>query len=93
MGFLPSQVGFPISLEVAHKSWTCVSYTSSAGLTFPEPQGSSQSVHSSGTWFLFLAKEKESDIGQTRSCFYPSERLSLEPLKHYSVVNVLQDVV
>jgi hypothetical protein len=40
-GFPFSRMGFPVSWDVAHKSWTWVSYTSSAGLTSPEPQGRS----------------------------------------------------
>ena len=41
MGIPSSRMGIPVSLEVAQKAWPLVSYTSSAGLTFPEPQGSS----------------------------------------------------
>jgi hypothetical protein len=37
--FLPPQVGFPVSQNVAHKSRTWVSDTSSAGLNSPEPRG------------------------------------------------------
>ena len=40
-GFPFSRMGFPVSWDIAHKSWTWVSYTSSTGLTFPEPQGRS----------------------------------------------------
>jgi len=67
-------MGIPVSLEVAQKAWPLVSYTSSAGLTFPEPQGSSQSNSCWKRGFCFLIRSlvfasgsrKSGDIGKTR---------------------------
>ena len=42
-GFPFSRMGFPVSQDVAHKSWTWVSYTSSTGLDSPEPRGTRDS--------------------------------------------------
>jgi len=90
-------MGLPVSLEVAHKSWTWVSYTSSAGLTFPEPQGSSQSnicgnvvfVSSSGAWFSLLEVERVVTLVKHASAFTHGNDLPWNPPKHYSVINVL----
>jgi len=53
-GFLPSQVDLPVSLDVAQKSWTSVSYTSSAGLNSPEPQGTHLLTGTKKLSFRFL---------------------------------------
>ena len=57
-------------------------------LRFPEPQGTYFVYCSSVSWFSTLAKIERSVHWFTRYCFYLSERLSLEPLKQSSVVNV-----
>src|SRR5258708_36644657 len=90
-GIPSSQMGLPVSLEVAHKSWTWVSYTSSAGLTFPEPQGS-YSVCSfiSGLGFHPTSREERVvTLVKHASAFTQANDLAGNPPKHYSVVNVL----
>jgi len=84
-------MGLPVSLEVAHKSWTWESYTSSAGLTFPEPQGS-YSVCSfiSGLGFHPTSREERVvTLVKHASAFTQANDLAWNPPKHYSVVNVL----
>src|SRR5260370_16897719 len=90
-GIPSSQMGIPVSLEVAHKSWTWVSYTSSAGLTFPEPQGS-YSVCSfiSGLGFHPSSRvETVLTLVKHPRTFTQPNTLTCNPPKHYPVANSL----
>src|SRR5260370_19629748 len=80
-GFPSSQTGLPVSLEVAHTSWTWVSSTSSAGLNSPEPQGTRLNlfVHQ-WTWFSSTGKaERVVTLVKHASAFTQPNDLAFNP--------------